>query len=131
MAVTEFRAIHSERSDKRLHLRFGMGTMQIDRAIHSERDATYIAISVTLTLMLNLTLTVNGPLGDWNENQKPLWLALSIAGQTTKYLFDLCNSSYVWLKWWSENLISLWGILIKFEFKIFEKVSPWRKNSRY
>ena len=38
-----------------------MGTMQINRPIHSERDANHIAIRVTLTLTLNLTLTVNGP----------------------------------------------------------------------
>ena len=35
-----------------------MGTMQINRPIHSERDASHIAISITL--MLNLRLTVNG-----------------------------------------------------------------------
>ena len=40
-------------------LHFGMGTMQINRPIHSERDANYIAISVTL--MVKLTLSVIGP----------------------------------------------------------------------
>ena len=52
--------IHSERRDWRLHS--GKGTMQINWPIHSERDANHIAISVTLALTLNLTLTVNGPL---------------------------------------------------------------------
>ena len=38
-----------------------MGAMQTNRSIHSERDAKHmLAISVTLTL--NLKLTVNGPL---------------------------------------------------------------------
>ena len=38
-----------------------MGTMLINRSIHSEHDANHIAISMMLTLMLNLTLIVNGP----------------------------------------------------------------------
>ena len=38
-----------------------LDTMDFNRTIHGERDANSIEISVTLTLILNLTLTVNGP----------------------------------------------------------------------
>ena len=36
-------------------------TMDFNRTIHSERDANSTEISMTLTLTLNSTLTVNGP----------------------------------------------------------------------